>query len=399
MKIKIKISRTANDAESAHVVASIHDLLVQILLRVPIKSLVRFKLVSKKWHSIITNPQFCHLRNPDPNPAIGLFLPCSRTRQDQSFQFVPFSDQKSRNPPFNNLDFTEDPSGIRVLQSCNGLLLCCSSRARERNRKYYVYNPTTKNFSTLPKLEPGTGFSNRIRGMSLAFDPTKSPHYKVVCVRSFETESGQYRFQIQSYSSNTGPWRVCGEPFTAEATFENGVYFNGAIHWIKTGVGDSLYFDIENQALETMQMPPIPHGWDWRDNFYLGESCGHLYYIDIRGSKIEFDVHEMKRDHSGWFVKYHVDFAPVVAAYPTMIRDDYDPTDWYYYAFSIFSLVGDGGGDDSFLVLQIPGKILRFNLDSKTFEMLHEFEGAEVEGCLRFPGTSGFQYIESLCCV
>ncbi|XP_073037928.1 F-box protein At5g07610-like [Primulina eburnea] len=397
MKTKIKLSKTTDEAGSAHIVASIHDLLVEILLRLPIKSLIGFKLVSKKWHSLITNPEFCYLRNPDPNPAIGLFLPCSGFRTDESFEFVPFSNQKSRNSPFNKLNFTKDPSGIRILQSCNGLLLCCSSWARVRNLKYYVYNPTTKNFSTLPNLEPRTGISNQIRGMSLAFDPTKSPHYTVVCIRGFETD--EYRYQIESYSSNTGPWRICSEPFTAEANFENGVYFNGAIHWINTGIGDSLYFDIENQALETMQMPPIPHGWDWRDNFYFGESCGHLYYMDIRGSNIGFDVYEMKKDHSEWFVKYQVDLAPVVAVYPGMIRDGYDPTDWCYYAFSIFSLVADEEGGNSFLVLQIPGKVLRFNLDSKTFEMLHEFEGAEVEDCLRFSGTNGFQYMESLCCV
>lgn len=395
----MKLSKTTNEAESAHIVASIQDLMVEILLRLPIKSLIRFKVVSKKWHSLITNPKFCYLRNPDPNPAIGLFLPCSGFRADGSFEFVPFSNQKSRNSPFDKLNFTKDPSGIKILQSCNGLLLCCSSRARKHNRKYYVYNPTTKKFSTLPKFEPGTGIRNRIRGMSLAFDPTKSPHYKVVCVRGFETDSGEYRYQIESYSSNTGPWRVCSEPFTAVAKFEDGVYSNGAIHWINAGIGHCLYFDIENQALETMQMPSIPHDLDWRDIFYFGESRGHLYYIDISGSKIEFDVYEMKRDHSEWFVKYQVDLAPVVAAYPGMIRDEYDPTDSYYHAFSIFSIVADEGGGNSFLVLQIPGKVLRFNLDSKTFEMLHEFEGAEVEGCLRFPLTYGFQYIESLCCV
>ncbi|KAK6121901.1 hypothetical protein DH2020_044356 [Rehmannia glutinosa] len=180
MKIKIKVSRTAAEAQSsAQIVASIDDLLTEILLRLPMKTLTR-KL---------------------------------------------------------------DPSGIGIVQSCNGLLLCSNFRARVHNRRYYVYNPTTNKFSTLPKIDEGGGISVRIHGMSLAFDPAKSPHYKVVCVRQLGLDSGQYEYQFEVYSSETGPWRKCGEPFTTEVNFENGVYWNGAIHWVNNGIGDSLYFN------------------------------------------------------------------------------------------------------------------------------------------------------------
>ncbi|KAK6117848.1 hypothetical protein DH2020_048411 [Rehmannia glutinosa] len=302
---------------------------------------------------------------------------------------------KSKNPPFRKLD----PSGIGIVQSCNGLLLCSNFRARLHNRKYYVYNPTTNKFSTLPKIDEGGGNSVRIHGMSLAFDPAKSPHYKVVCVRQLGLDSGEYEYQFEVYSSETGPWRKCGEPFTTQVNFENGVYWNGAIHWVNNGIGDSLYFNTDDQNLRIMPMPPIPDGWDWRSNYYFGESCDHLHYIEIIGPQIQFNVYEMRRDYSEWFIKYKVDLMPVVAMYPGMIRNNFDPTDWYYYAFSIFSLVRGEKDEDSFLVLQIPGKAIRYNLVYQTFEMIHEFAGAEVEGSLRFPSTNGFQYIESLCCV
>ncbi|EYU35218.1 hypothetical protein MIMGU_mgv1a024654mg [Erythranthe guttata] len=242
MKTNIKAFRRAHS--SAQIVNSIDDLLIDIFLRLPIKSLVRFKLVSKRWHSLVTDPQFCLMRsNTNPNPAVGLFL-LSPT-DSISYDYVSLSINKSGNPPFRKLDFDDEPRGVRILQSCNGLLLCCSNSARDCNKRYYVYNPTTKNFSTLPKLNGVGGISKRMCGMNLAFDPAKSPHYKVVCVRRLRSDSGEYRYQFAVYSSEKGPWRKWGDPYTAGVVFETGVYWNGAIHWISNGTTDSCYFDLE----------------------------------------------------------------------------------------------------------------------------------------------------------
>ncbi|EYU31304.1 hypothetical protein MIMGU_mgv1a019213mg, partial [Erythranthe guttata] len=270
----------------------------------------------------------------------------------------------------NNIDvkhtgFFDESRGVRILQSCNGLFLCCSNSASDCNKRYYVYNPTTKNFSTLPKISGVGGISRRMCGMNLAFDPAKSPHYRAVCVGRLQLDSGDYRYQFAVYSSEKGPWRKWGDPFMAEVGFEKGVYWNRAIHWISNGTANSCYFNLERQVLKIMPMPPIPDEWDWRSNSYIGESCGHLHYVEFFGAQIQFDGYEMKMDHSEWFVKYRVDLSRVVDVYPEMIRDYFDPMDWYYYAFTIFTL--------------IPGKVVRYNLICKTFETMHEFEGGESE--------------------
>ncbi|KAK6117839.1 hypothetical protein DH2020_048421 [Rehmannia glutinosa] len=400
MRTKIKASRTTDEVQSsAQIVASIDDLLKEILLRLPIKSLIRFKLVSKEWHSLITNPRFCRLRNPNPNPAAGLFLHCLSYRARPWIEYVPFSGIKSGNPPLRKLKFFKDPKGIRIVHSCNGLLLCSSFQARDNNRTYYVHNPTTNKFSALPKPAVGGGISAKIDGMSLAFDPTKSPYYKVVCVRRLGLHMvGGNLYQFEVYSSETGSWIKCGEPFTTQVNFEDGIYWNGAIHWTNNGTGrDSLYFNIDNQMLGVMPIPPI--GWDCINNYYFGESFDHLHYIKIVGPELHFDVYEMRRDYSEWFIKYNVDLSPVVSAYPEIIRNYIRPTSSCYYACSIFSLVRGEKEEDSFLVLQIPGIAIRYNLVYRTFETICEFAGVVAPGGLRFRGTDGFQYIESLSCV
>ncbi|KAI3471028.1 hypothetical protein Pfo_027691 [Paulownia fortunei] len=355
MKLKIKVSKTADDEaqSSAQVIASIDDLLTEIFLRLPMKSLIRFKLVSKHSHSLISDREhsvFCAILIPIPLLASSLLS--------------------------IKLNFTKDPSGISILHSCDGLLLCSNFRADDQNRRYYVCNPTTNKFSTLPKLDGGGGIWTRILGMSLAFDPAKSPHYKVVCVRGLGIDLGEYQSQVD---------------------FENGVYWNGSIHWIRKRNKHSLYFNPDDHQMppQIMPMPPFPDSLDWRSNYYyFGESCDRLHYIEISRPQIQFNVYEMKRDYSEWFVKYQVDLSPVVACFDQL--DSY--YFWHYYVFSIFTLVRGEKEEDSFLVLQIPGKAVQYNLVCTTFETLYEFKEGMAIGPSGFRYAK-FQYIESLCCV
>ncbi|XP_019191839.1 PREDICTED: F-box protein At5g07610 [Ipomoea nil] len=412
MKLRIKITKSAKQTASAERVSSIDDLLLEILLRLPIRSLIRFKCVSKRWLSLITNPRFSILRNPNPNPAVGLFLPLPTFGTKPDYDYIHLGTHSHTNPPFKKLRFTEEPSGIYILQSCNGLLLCRSFLASQSKRKYYVYNPTTKHFSTLPKTCPVTKTSNTvhetslsfgwsphykvvcvskiIRGMSLAFDPASSPHYKVVCIR--DSESAHDHYEIEVFSSETSHWRAVGDPFLSNVNFRNSVYWNGAIHWISTWENLTiLSFNVYQETRGTMPVPPSREGGHVG---YFGESCGHLHLVAVyERAGDRFDVHEMKSDCSEWFVKYRVDAKQFFADLPEMI-------DWYsYYAFSIFCLVrGKTEEDDSFLVLQTPGKAIRFNLVDGSFDKLCDLEDSQEHGSLRYL-EHAFQYVESLCCV
>ena len=62
--------------QSMHAVEYNDDLLIEILIRVPVISLVQFKSVCKRWLSLISNPSFRLRRNQIPtfDPPCGLFL-------------------------------------------------------------------------------------------------------------------------------------------------------------------------------------------------------------------------------------------------------------------------------------------------------------------------------------
>ncbi|KAK9291986.1 hypothetical protein L1049_019938 [Liquidambar formosana] len=312
--ISIKGSRTfsANSmslqTSSSDLIAANDDLLSKILHRLPVKSILQFKSVSKHWLSLISDPHFSRRRlNLNPNPVAGLFLsPWGMDYYvERTFEFVPLEDDEFGPSRFRSLPFLDDKSAILISQSCNGLLLICGYR--EGKHELYVFNPTTMQLSHLPDLLPEFDDCKRasVMGFNLAFDPSKSPHYKVVCVRPRDSSFSHYWIDI--YSSETGSWRVSANPSIERVIlrfnhirFSDGVFWNGSIHWIGPFRRTYLRFDVEQERLQEMSMPPIPDGLkdEWRVT-YLGESRDLLHLVEVYGCTMtQFDVYEMERDYS-----------------------------------------------------------------------------------------------------
>lgn len=106
----------------------------------------------------------------------------------------------------------------------------------------------------------------------------------------------------------------------------------------------------------------------------------------------------MKGDYSQWFVKYNVNLADAVSAFPEMVRSYLDPRDGCYYSFSIIGVVHDENEDESSLVLSIPGKIISYKFKDNTMkELLHCVAEKTDKRCLlQFGCPDIFQYIETL---
>ncbi|XP_028073846.1 F-box protein At5g07610-like [Camellia sinensis] len=330
----------------AATVSNNDDLLAEILLRLPLKSLVRSKSISKHWLSLISSPFFTRRLNPNPN------LP---------------SDIK----PTTSLPFFQENPNVYLLQSCKGLLCCCDSKLKN----LYVVNPTTKQFKTL--VQDNISKVNCCLGVNLAFDPMKSPHYKVILVRDCRLLANYESIfcQIEIYSSKTSTWKLSGEPFAVRrlsiVLFSRGVFWNGAINWVSVN-GNALYFNVDQEVLATMPMPPVQDAADDDDDYhrkirYFGESENHLNLVQFEVPHIvAFKIYEIEKDYSGWFVKYHVDLDQVSHAFPE-IRENGK------CSFSIVRIENNDDDDKSFLVLHIENKVIRYNLEEKTYEKIFKW--------------------------
>ncbi|XP_076937833.1 F-box protein At5g07610-like [Bidens hawaiensis] len=306
MQVPVRaLSRSASDAENSDIVETIpleqnpvrkryntlsadmicsnDNLLTEILARIPFP-ILGFKSVSKHWQRLISDRHFTRC-----------------------------------------LDFCPDLNGIKIVQSCNGLLLCCSER------KYYVLNPTTKQFAIIPSAPGG----DDIRFMGLAFHQTTCPHYKVVCILNINPS--EVLFLIQIYSSDTREWKTISYFVDHDYLYVgSGVYWNCAIHWAPS-CPNPCYFDLN---LEQLQKLPLPMQaiciWWLMSNMNLVSTLMCMRCLGtIRGGvKYKVDLHDLpdlypnknesssiysRRDleiidflepseyHWGWLVKYRVE--------------------------------------------------------------------------------------------
>ncbi|XP_022748450.1 F-box protein At5g07610-like [Durio zibethinus] len=314
--VTTRSSRLRLNITSAEMVANSEDLLKDILLRLPIKTLIKFKIVSKPWLSLISCPHFglsyTHFlqSNYSLKPQ-ALFLDVVYKKLPSKFMVLRLNPELKRLPLF---DFIH-ARNVRILQSCYGLILCVSQS--NNNKSYFLCNPVTKKFKmfSFPVTREVTiGTRERLFhhvGVNLAFDPFKSPYYKIISIwqdlffRNDPERSRCYMHFIDIYSSETDSWSVAKIKFawSQEMEFDRAVLFNGAIHW-DSSYRRSFYFDPYNECLKQMPMPTVDRTWVR----YLGESGGHMHIVAANGfSFFEFKIFEMAEDYSNWFLKYRLD--------------------------------------------------------------------------------------------
>ncbi|KAF7114284.1 hypothetical protein RHSIM_RhsimUnG0091900 [Rhododendron simsii] len=362
---------------AAELIANNVDLLTQILLRIPAKSLIRFESVSKHWLSLISNSRFASTHSRlNPNPSISsLYFYYKGKLESVSVNGIPTIPSLSFLRPLTS-DFT-------VLHSCNGLLLIKYTQLVNNllKERYVVCNPTTQKFHVVCKASRG---SYHVHSCRLALDPLKSPHYKVVLYSSSSV--------MDIYSSETACWKRIFLPNGPMhiRTYEpcgNGAFWNGAIYWLCDSY-NMLRFDIETEKM--MKIPytqsssgilPLHNTW------YFGE-CGlggRLLLIQSHShSTATFKICEMDKDCCQWNGKFHVDLKTSISEFPEMANRR-------LYNFTVMCGVEGDKQNDFALVLAIPGKVISYNLQKKTWNVLSIRDSREVPGYTRV-----FPFVESL---
>ncbi|EOY22797.1 hypothetical protein QUC31_007925 [Theobroma cacao] len=320
----------------------------------------------------------------------ALFLRVPPSSNKPKYHFLSLDGNPVRDP-IRSLTFADDSAGISILQSCNGLLLCRSNRRTgEYNRNYYIYNPTTNKYTILP--QPANRIPNTIFCVILAFDPSRSSYYKVVFVRS--SRSSPYLYQLEIYSSETQLWSYSSE--IPKVNYSRWAYCCGAIYWMSYS-RNFLCFEVDQERFREIPMPEIPDDWGQQPICrYFRELGGRLHLILTNGrhSTRQFDVYEMEKDLSGWFVKYRVDLNALISQHPEMTRSYAHPSDWDYHAFSVLAVVCKES-EGSFMVLHIPGKAISYSFKDRTCTLLHDFAPGctDIEGCTTFEGKDVYPYI------
>lgn len=129
------------------------DIILDILLRVPAKSLIQIKYVCKLWFNLISDRGFAHAhikRHQDPHIIIDFLCPSPFV---DDYYSVKSQDVKDMEVGAFKIYLQLQEwfkGGILLKASCDGLLLL---QSKPNANQLYVCNPITQNCKKLPRLD------------------------------------------------------------------------------------------------------------------------------------------------------------------------------------------------------------------------------------------------------
>ncbi|KAF8698426.1 hypothetical protein HU200_035165 [Digitaria exilis] len=286
------------------------DLIVEILSRLPVRSVCRFKCVSRSWRNLISHPAH---RKKLPHTLAGFFhTSLNSTRFPNRARH--FTNVTGKGPPliFPSFSFLAVPSDdVILVDSCNGLLLCtfrclkpCAHEGGGYSPFHYVVcNPATKKWVVLPDSS-GDG---EYRIVCLGFDPAVSSHFHVV---EYVLDEGQFVTGVEIYSSKAGAWSFKGSEWGSDVMLhDSSVFLNGFMHRATFCDGVAVV-DMEGKIWRTI---PVPSDGEsgcihQSQGRFIHLSQGRLYFLNVDdddASKLSIWTLEDHDTHQ-WILKHSV---------------------------------------------------------------------------------------------
>ncbi|KAK6921277.1 F-box associated domain, type 3 [Dillenia turbinata] len=343
-----------------------NDIVVDILSRLHVKTLSRFKCVSKSWCNLISNPDFINLRR-------------GRTHGQKPLQLVSYSDKSllqmtcysylNKEPPsvHNECHFKVDSEIVNVHSSPKGSLACYRD-----NGVVHVCNPSTGERLTLPK---GSAVNARQPILGFAYLPLTN-EYKVV--QLFFVQGGrevlfsdfEIQCEILTLTHNANPeshsWKLVNGkcPYPVHE-WNHPAFVNETLHWTLNPVYVSLYergcplIVSFNVRTEDFRVITGPESCSWSDscNSCVAELKGSLAFVaSCSYERFWFGVWVMKDySHHLWTKEFTIN----------MKRIDYFGD--FNYLHDFLPIPKDMSDEDSKILIECRHKQYWYNIESQSF--------------------------------
>ncbi|KAL8139361.1 hypothetical protein V2J09_005382 [Rumex salicifolius] len=182
------------------------DLALMILLRLPVKSLSRFKSVSKSWCTLIRDPSFIakHIKFNSYRDFL-LVTHLDQSANSQVFSFFTHQTFEPAGSLVHNLNRIQGNSlFVQILGPCNGVF--CLFDGKET---IALWNPAIKELQIVPPSDvippPNAGTLDTCIGFG--FDP-KTEDYKVLAFKHLCTHSVNAMAHAELYSLQSNSWKL-----------------------------------------------------------------------------------------------------------------------------------------------------------------------------------------------
>ncbi|KAH6764757.1 hypothetical protein C2S52_013731 [Perilla frutescens var. hirtella] len=281
----------------------------EILPRLPVKSVLRLRCVSKAWRCIIGSERFMkiHLQSSAKSKARGSVICGCVKLHHFSVEWLLKEAMNCRklSVPMEDISVVDGlvctsrscgsllvpMMGVGVVGCCNGLV-CMKSKSRER---IFLWNPSTRMSKELP-----IGRVSVSRSTATGFGFSSSYNYKVCVFGDSGSGSGQ-RSVFEVYSSKTNSWKTMDNDLQISLCGE-GQFVSGKIHWIRGRMSinpDIVSLDLKSEVFGVMEQP-LPRG-HWCDGavVLLGVLEGCLCLVSTDYEK-RLDVW-VRKEEDHWF--------------------------------------------------------------------------------------------------
>ncbi|XP_044335667.1 F-box/kelch-repeat protein At3g06240-like [Triticum aestivum] len=273
------------------------ELVLEIFLRLPVKSLLRFKSLSKAWCTTISDPMFIrsHLERQKPS---WLIIPHALDSTIEGEEWTTtFSTQirfyqwqlglgVSDTRLMHTTDFPGEFSSISHIAHCHGLVLFPT------NTKLYIFNPATRDTMTLPKSNrTKTQYKHMFLPTGFGLDH-HTDKYKVVraFVRSKDPLTEVYRMGMEVFTVGDGEACTSWRETTTDLPYPvvewiTGKFVNGGLFWVidrfhlEHDRNGFVRFSLEDETSRVIRLPDTLSLDRARDESFLldviqqGELC------------------------------------------------------------------------------------------------------------------------------
>lgn len=236
------------------------DIVREILLRLPVRTLLQFKSVCKDWYSLIGSPSFTnhHFRH-DCNQERLLIR--HYIANEERYAFALYVDEMCSE--YEEPDYLQMPETVASLMGpLNGVFCVVNITG-----KIALLNPAMKQFKPLPplhpKVEPHLSSYDNLLGFGL---DVMSGDYKLVSLQYYwneETDAPHYPCLVSVYTSGTDSWRhfedvdLVNSSHCAYRSLCN-TYLNGFYYWLME-FNDAdvaiLAFDLSSERFREIKVP------------------------------------------------------------------------------------------------------------------------------------------------
>ncbi|XP_058730649.1 F-box/kelch-repeat protein At3g06240-like [Vicia villosa] len=279
------------------------EMITEILLRLPVKSLIRFKCVSKPWFSLISDSMFAESHFQLTAHTRKIEFISNDLQQTTSIDFEEQLDLENASIKRFNFLHPQDDSLIQIISSCRGFIFFYYSS------NFCIMNPCTKVHKQIP-LAPDEFETNLESGYiyylyGFGYDQLRDD-YLVVSLSCILAEEDISRLEYFSLKDNK--WNEIENtyfPYTLDKIDPRvGTLYNDAIHWLALHscslMEVIIAFDLSEKKLFEI---PFPNGVEHKSNhcelWIFGEFLS-LWAIDCEHRRIEIWMMKEYKDHSSW---------------------------------------------------------------------------------------------------